>query len=70
MWGIAPLKKILQLFVGVLFNYENDGVSNGVAILAAILQILTPAPFVISVQWCRCYDKTEEKNVHFNCCSY
>jgi hypothetical protein len=37
MWAIAPLKKNLQLLVGVLFNYEDDGVSNVVGILAAML---------------------------------
>jgi hypothetical protein len=52
--GYCTTEKILQLLVGVLFNYKDDGVSNGVGILAAILQILPPVPFVVSVQWCRC----------------
>jgi hypothetical protein len=42
--GYYTTEKILQLLLGVLFNYKDDRVSNGVASLAAILQILTPPP--------------------------
>jgi hypothetical protein len=35
--GYCATEKNLQLLVGVLFNYEDDGVSNGMGILAAIL---------------------------------
>jgi hypothetical protein len=59
--GYCTTEKILLFIVGVLFNYEDDGVSNGAGILAAILQILTPAPIVISVQWCRCTTKQKRR---------
>ena len=59
--GYCTTEKILQLLAGILFNYKDDGVSNGVGILAHILQILITGPFVISVQWCRCMTKQKRR---------